>query len=445
MMGGMKAGSVNVEIAADVTKLQKGLAKASSSLTKFSQKASKAGKTMSLKVTAPLLGAGAGAFKAAMDFEESMTKIVSLVGLSSEAVKGFEADVKRLAGETGRAPKELADAMFFITSAGLRGATALEALEASAKAAAIGMGETEIVADAVTNAINGYGEANISAAEATDILVKTVEQGKAAASDLAPQFGRLVPMAAELGVEFHEVGGALAFLTRSSGDAAMSTSQFSGILRAMIKPSQAAKEILSDIGFSVAELRTSIADDGILPALMDLREMLEANGLQMSDVIEDSRGFTGALQLTGVQAGIAADVFKELAGSTGKLDEAFAVAEQTTRVKFNQAMSQIKIMMVDLGDDVVPMLLGAIQALVGAIRAMSDWFQGLSPNIQKLVISLAGLAAAIGPLLMLVGSMAAGVAALGTALGVAAGGFVAVLGPLALVVAAVGGALYLCS
>ncbi|BCV00221.1 MAG: hypothetical protein CM15mV33_840 [uncultured marine virus] len=67
------------------------------------------------------------------------------------------AGCRSAASETGRGPQELADAMFFIASAGLRGATAMEVLNASAKAAAIGLGQTKAVADAATSAVNAYG------------------------------------------------------------------------------------------------------------------------------------------------------------------------------------------------------------------------------------------------------------------------------------------------
>jgi hypothetical protein len=54
---------------------------------------------------------------------------------------------------------EAAEALFFITSAGLRGAGATEVLEASLKGAAIGLGDTKTIADLATSAVNAYGEA----------------------------------------------------------------------------------------------------------------------------------------------------------------------------------------------------------------------------------------------------------------------------------------------
>ena len=59
-----------------------------------------------------------------------------------------------MAGSTGKEVKDatgqdLADAMFFITSAGLRGNVALEALTYSAKASAAGLGNTVSISDLI--------------------------------------------------------------------------------------------------------------------------------------------------------------------------------------------------------------------------------------------------------------------------------------------------------
>jgi hypothetical protein len=114
-----------------------------SQMQDFGRSVSKVGKSMTVGVTLPIVGVGVAATKMAMDFDESMTKIVSLVGLSRDQVQEMRGDVLRLAGETAKAPQELAEALFVVTSAGLRGADAISALEMSAKAGAAGLGRNQ--------------------------------------------------------------------------------------------------------------------------------------------------------------------------------------------------------------------------------------------------------------------------------------------------------------
>ena len=141
----------------------------------------------------------------------------------------WRTDILKLSTETGKGPKELADAMYSVAQAGLRGSDALEALKASAMASATGMGDTKTVADAVTSALNAYGPANLSAATATGVLVATVKNGKMQLDELAPIIGKLLPVSAQLGVSFGEVSGAVAAMSRLGMGARQTVSALRGV------------------------------------------------------------------------------------------------------------------------------------------------------------------------------------------------------------------------
>src|SRR5690606_29051330 len=157
---------------------------------------------------------------------------------SSDLVAHLKETVMGLAGETGRAPQELAEALYFVRSSGIEGAVALEVLERSAVAAAAGLGDTGAIADAVTSAINAYGAEVITAAEATDVLVATAREGKAEPAELASQMGRLLPVASELEISFSDVGAGLAALSNTGNDAAASATRLGDIMAKLLRPSQ---------------------------------------------------------------------------------------------------------------------------------------------------------------------------------------------------------------
>jgi hypothetical protein len=93
-------------IKADAKSLKTELKSAEKSLEAFGKKTKETGKKLTRSVTMPIVAAGGFAIKSAADFEASMTKIESLVGLSADAVQGFTEDVKKLSGSTARAPKQ---------------------------------------------------------------------------------------------------------------------------------------------------------------------------------------------------------------------------------------------------------------------------------------------------------------------------------------------------
>tara|TARA_R110001632_G_scaffold28522_1_gene75959 strand:+ start:1399 stop:3813 length:2415 start_codon:yes stop_codon:yes gene_type:complete len=79
---------------ADVKKLETGLKTASSKIKKFGTSVSKVGKSLSLKLTAPLVLAGGMAIKQAAKFEKLRTTLNVLTGSVDEGGKAFERLVK---------------------------------------------------------------------------------------------------------------------------------------------------------------------------------------------------------------------------------------------------------------------------------------------------------------------------------------------------------------
>ena len=174
--------SLNVVINAVTSPLFRGLAKASKRLTIFGAKMKAVGRSISMSFSLPFAAVGVAGAKMAIDFQKNMTKINTLVGISAKEVNNFSKDVMKLSGSTAQAPAELAEGLFFLTSAGLRGANAMETLEAVSKGTAIGLGEQADLAKVAAAAQNAYGEENLSAAAALDIFGVAVREGMFEAS-----------------------------------------------------------------------------------------------------------------------------------------------------------------------------------------------------------------------------------------------------------------------
>ncbi len=395
-------------ITADASKMKKTMADASASMDKFSEKATATGRKLTRGVTAPLIAVGGLSIKAAADFEASMTKIQSLVGLSAETVQGFEQDVRRLAGTTAQAPKDLADAMFFITSAGLRGAAATETLEAAAKAAAVGLGDTATIADLATSALNAYGESNISATKATDVMVAAVREGKLEASELAGSMGRVLPIASAMGVQFEEVGAAFAALSRTGTNAAEAATQVRGILASLLRPSVQAEKALKGMGLSSEGLRKQIKDEGLLATLKTLSEEFAGNEAAAASVFGNIRALSGVMDLMGANVATTEQIFANMTDTTGALDQAFDATSETAAFKLSQAMANIQQALIDLGNVLIPIVVPVLENLSGIVKTLASGFSNLPGPLKATASAMLGVSAAAGPMMLIAGKMTAG-------------------------------------
>ena len=408
--------TVKAIITADSTQFQKTISTASSRLEKFGAKTAATGKLLTKKLTMPIGLVGGASIKMASDFDASMKKIESLVGLSSEAVEAFEKDVKSLSGETAQAPKDLADAMFFITSAGIRGAAATETLAASAKAAAIGLGDTATIADLATSALNAYGEENLSATQATDVMVAAVREGKLEASELAGSMGRVLPIASAMGVGFNEVGAAFAALSRTGTNAAEASTQVRGILASILRPTKQAKEALNGMGLTFGGLREQLKEKGLLSVLKTLGERFDGQTDKAAAVFGNIRALSGVMDLLGKNSAGTEAIFASMVDTTGALDDAFGVTSETTAFKLSQAMADMKLALIRIGEVLIPIVVPIIEKLAGAIATLGEGFQKMPSPMKKVTAAFILLAAAAGPAMKIIGTGMIGIGKTGGAM-----------------------------
>jgi TP901 family phage tail tape measure protein len=403
------------------------MATAQSRLTAFGTKAKQVGASLR-SIQLPLALAGGAAVKMGYDFDKSMTQIKSLVGVAGAEVDAMGERAKRMAADTGQSANSAAEALFFITSAGLRGEEAMQVLEASLKAAAVGLGETKTVADLATSAMNAYGSDVLSASNATDILVSAVREGKLEASALAGSMGSVLPIASAMGVRFDEVGAAFAALSRTGTNAAEAATQIRGILLALLKPTTAAQKALSEMGLSSQGLRQQIREKGLLSALETLKKSFEGNDDATQAVFGNVRALLPIYDLLGANVQTTRDIFDSMTQSAGATEKAFKATSESASFRLQKALNGLRISFTELGTTLLSAILPLVQRLTTFINKLFAAFNELSPNVKAIVLAMSGFALVLPTVISLVGTIA-------TALG-------ALLSPIGLVIAALAGVTY---
>lgn len=369
-------------------------------------------------VALPLAGLAAGAVKTSASFEDAFLKIENLVGRSREETEFFRNAVLELGPEVAIGPNELADALFSVTSAGAGAGealdennSALQILEASAKAAALGLGDTRTIALATTAATTAYGAENLSAAQAVETLVQTVKFGNLEASELAGTLGRVIPLAAQTGTTFQDVGAFIATFTRLGGDAAEATTALRGILGALVKPGTDAQKALAEVGLSAEGLKRQIREEGLAAALQTLQAATEGNEEALSRAIPNIRALTGVLATAGSQGEAFAQIAQDMSQQTDALGEGFARLQGTTSFTFAQFSAKAETAAIKFGDALAPALIKILDAadpVFDTVIKLANAFTELPPPVQTAAIGLAAFTAAMGPVLIIAGQAISG-------------------------------------
>lgn len=393
------------QVTAAVSKLQS-LGK---SLQDIGRVAKEAGTTLSTSLSIPLGAAGAAAFKFSTDFDTAMTKVETLSGIARDRVSEMRDEVLKLAGDTGKGPKELAEGLLVVTSTGLRGAEAMQILSNAAKLSAAGLGETKDVARAMTSAMTAYGKENLSAADASNKLFVAVREGGAEASEFAGTLGRVVGIASQVGVSFDEVVAQMATFTRLGVNADEAATALRGILAELLHPTQQTRDAMESLGTSIDEVRKSVQERGLADTLIDLIKISHGNMDAIGALVPNVRALAGVMGTAGSQADAYRDVLAKVRTETGAGEAAFARMTETVGFKWNKFVADASVAAIQLGDS----LAGAFQkSLEVGIKFINEfivpavkWFANLSETTQLVIFGIAAFGVALGPILYSLGNI----------------------------------------
>jgi TP901 family phage tail tape measure protein len=363
------------------------------------------GRTMSQFVTIPIAAGFAFAAYSGYKYEKTLLQIRNLTGLTAaETVKYGDAMLNM--SKYGIGPQKLAESMYFISSSGFKASEALKVLDVAAKASASGMGEVQPIADVLTSAMNAYGHSNLSAARATDILMKTIEVGKAEPQALATSLGRIMPVAAKLGVPLGQVGGAIAGLTLTGLSAAESVTSLRGTMIALSAPAKMSIEQLKKMGLSYQDVTRSIKQKGLLATMEMLYQKTDGNMLAMRKLVPNVRALNGILSLLGPNYKKNVEITQQVINSNGKLAASFKATSETPIQKFRVAIASIQASFTKMGIQIMP----TIAAIVSKIGALFDAVGNLSPGWRAGIMWAGAFVAALGPIIMVAGSVIRSVA-----------------------------------
>ncbi len=413
-MANKAIGYLTFNFGANMQGFDRAMKKAQTKVRRFGKTMKNIGSSLTTNITMPILGIGAAGIKMAADFGTSMTKIRTLVGASAEELKAYEKDVLSLSATTGVAADQLAEGLFFITSAGLSGQEAIEALEISAKGAAMQMGEMTDIGSALTSIMKAYESEGMNAARAGDLLHETLKQGKFEAGEFMSRLGKVIPTAAAAGISFEELGAATATMSKLSGDAAGTLTGINQLMMKLLNPSAEQVEILDTLGMSYGDL-AAMLDKSLMGTLQFLFNELEGTDDMLLKMFGSSKAVTAALSTMGLQSETYTDVLDGMNNSMGNVAEGFDILGTDAGFKFQKALNQVKLVLIDIGNQVMPLVLKGLEKLQGAM----NWWSSLDQDMKNLITTMALVAAAIGPIVSVVGSLTVAFSALLSPVGLA--------------------------
>lgn len=392
--------------------LQKTTQITSQQIVSFGRGLQEAGFLATTVFTAPIVAAGAAAIGFATEFEKAMTKASVLGGLTATEMKGFEATVLSIAQTMGKAPAEVAMGLDIIGSAMFKGAEATDILTRSTKMAALGMGTVEETTRAVVGAMLAYKNESLSAAEASDILLKTVQLGNMKIGDLVGALAKINPLAAAMGIKFADVNAAIATFTHLGAPAEVAATGVRAVLSNLLNDAPKTEKGLRGLNIEMSSVLETIRTKGLTEALLGLVEAAEKmpGGMEkLNQVFPNIRALTLVLADAKAQGQTFDDITQKIRASMGELDAAFAQTRETWAQQWNELTVAVQVFAIQIGEELLPdlkMMAGIIKDdIFPVVQYMVDVFKNLPEPVKIAGLAFVGFIAAVGPILIFAGQV----------------------------------------
>lgn len=412
-----------------------GLKKGGSATKALGEGITDLGRSMTLGLTVPIVAAGGAATSVAASFDDAMSQVQGALGGASTDMDGLRNLALQLGADTVFSATESAQAMVELAKGGLTEAQIKGgALAASMDLAAAGQLN---LADAAATTVQMMGSFGLGAGDATRIanaLAGAANASSADVSDLTQAMSQCSAQASLAGWSLEDTAAALALFADHGVKGSDAGTSLKTMLQRLAAPTDQAAEAIAAYGLNIRD------SNGKMKDISGIADELTGKLGGLSDAERDA-----ALQtIFGSDASRAAAILMQ-SGSEGLAKYIAATNDATAaETMANAQKGELSWALENMGGAVESAsiafgtaLAPAITAVAGVIGNVAEAFASLPAGVQTGIAVVLALVAALGPLLMVIGSVVAALPAISEGFAVLGGALAIPLAPAAAVVAAI--------
>lgn len=412
-----------------------GLKKGGSATKALGEGITDLGRSMTLGLTVPIVAAGGAATSVAASFDDAMSQVQGALGGASADMDGLRDLALQLGADTVFSSTESAQAMVELAKGGLTEAQIKGgALAASMDLAAAGQLN---LADAAATTVQMMGSFGLGAGDATRIanaLAGAANASSADVSDLTQAMSQCSAQASLAGWSLEDTAAALALFADHGVKGSDAGTSLKTMLQRLAAPTDQAAEAIAAYGLNIRD------SNGKMKDISGIADELTGKLGGLSDAERDA-----ALQtIFGSDASRAAAILMQ-SGSEGLAKYIAATNDATAaETMANAQKGELSWALENMGGAVESAsiafgtaLAPAITAVAGVIGDVAEAFASLPAGVQTGIAVVLALVAALGPLLMVIGSVVAALPAISEGFAVLGGALAIPLAPAAAVVAAI--------
>ena len=373
-----------------------------------------------LPVTGAVAGLGTAAVTTAANFESSMSQVQATMGITKDSMSTVDGQsvntmdtlsklAKKMGAETAFSASECAEALNYLALAGYDTQQMCDTLPTVLNLAAAGDIELASASDMVTDAMSALGMGVDEAGTMVDQMAKTASTTNTSVAQLGEGILTIGATAKSIKGGTAELNTALGILANNGIKGAEGGTHLRNIILSLQNPTDKAALAMEQLGLQVYDSEGNMRSMNDI--LGDLNSGMDGmTAAEKSNIIGKIFNKTDLSSVNALLAntGSTWDVLQKSISDSG------GAAGQMADTQLDNLQGQITILksaLEGLAISFGELLMPAIKQIVGWVQKFVEWLNSLDDGTKKTVVTIALLAAALGPVLIVVGKV---VSAVGT-------------------------------
>ncbi|RBT39373.1 phage tail tape measure protein, TP901 family, core region [Enterococcus gallinarum] len=351
------------------------------------EKVSNVGKKMSVGVTAPIVAAGAAGLAAFSEVDEALDTIITKTGATGDVADSLATSFENVGSNTHLELQTVGEAIGEVnTQFGFMDKKLEDSTDYLLKYAEINNTDVSQAAISARQAIEAYDLSYDDLNKVLDVTTKTSQDTGQSVDDLMKKAIDGAPQIKQLGLSFDE------------GITLMGQFEQAGV------DSGGALGYLSKAAITYAKDNKSLAQ-GLEETSKKIKNAKnDQEALTIASEVFGTRGATKMLDA--IKRGtLSLDDLSEAAkNSVGAVGDTFAETEDPIDAA-NRAMNNAKFALADVGESIQISLLPFFEMAIDALKSFKGWWDSLDQGTKNWIITIAGIIAAVGPVLVVLGTL----------------------------------------
>ena len=382
-----KLGDLILRVGADTSQLNKNLGIARRDIAKNTREIQNLGRNLTVGITAPLVAIGASSVKVFADFEQSMAKVKAVSGATNAEFESLTNNAQELGRTTRFTASEVSALQLEFAKLGFTSEEITQVTGATLNLAQATGSDLAQSAEVAGATLRAFGLDASETGHVTDVMAAAFSSSALDINSFQDSMKFVAPVAKAAGVSLEEATAMLGQLANNG-----------------IKGSNA--------GTSLRRILQEVAGTG-----MDFGEAMKKSASEVINLADakDEVGRTASSAFLVLKEGMG-DVdglTQSLIASDGAAADMAATMDDTAEGAMKRMQSAIEGAQIEIGQALAPIMI----KLAGIVSDLAGRFASMSDGGQLVIMAISGVAAVIGPVLVILPNLIGGIKAAKIAFG----------------------------